>query len=139
MPLFAQTADIVANPALGIMIFTLGGLAGAIFYLPFKKVTNWAWESYWMIYALVGLVIVPWVLAFSMSPNVISVLRGRTDPTIRLLFYVRGDVGHRRADLGSDDPLSRRGPGIGHRLRAVFCRRHDHSPLSSEKLFPACL
>ncbi len=75
MPLFAQTADIVANPALGIMIFTLGGLAGAIFYLPFKKVKNWAWESYWMIYAVVGLVIVPWVLAFSTSPNVISVLK----------------------------------------------------------------
>jgi L-rhamnose-H+ transport protein len=75
MPLFAQTADITANPALGIMIFTLGGLAGAIFYLPFKKVKNWAWESYWMIYAVVGLVIVPWVLAFSMSPNVISVIK----------------------------------------------------------------
>ena len=28
------------NPALGIMIFTLGGLAGAVFYLPFKKVKN---------------------------------------------------------------------------------------------------
>jgi len=25
----------------------LGGLAGAVFYLPFKKVKNWAWESYW--------------------------------------------------------------------------------------------
>ena len=75
MPLFAQTADIVANPALGIMIFTLGGLAGAVFYLPFKKVKNWAWESYWMIYAVAGLVIVPWALAFSTSPNVISVLR----------------------------------------------------------------
>jgi L-rhamnose-H+ transport protein len=75
MPLFAQTADIVANPALGVMIFTLGGLAGAVFYLPFKKVENWAWESYWMIYAVAGLVIVPWVLAFSTSPNVISVLR----------------------------------------------------------------
>ena len=75
MPLFAQTADIVANPALGVMIFTLGGLAGAIFYLPFKKVKNWAWESYWMIYAVVGLVVVPWVLAFSTSPNVISVLK----------------------------------------------------------------
>jgi L-rhamnose-H+ transport protein len=74
MPLFAQTAD-MTNPLLGVMIFTLGGLAGAIFYLPFKKVKNWAWESYWMIYAVVGLVIVPWVLAFCTSPNVISVIK----------------------------------------------------------------
>jgi L-rhamnose-H+ transport protein len=63
------------NPALGIMIFTLGGLAGAIFYMPFKKVTDWAWESYWLIYALFGLLIVPWILAFTMSPNVIEVLK----------------------------------------------------------------
>lgn len=63
------------NPAIGIIIFTLGGLAGAIFYLPFKKVKNWAWESYWLVYALFGLVIVPWVLALTMSPNVISVLK----------------------------------------------------------------
>jgi L-rhamnose-H+ transport protein len=86
MPLFAQTADIVANPALGVMIFTLGGLAGAVFYLPFKKVKNWAWESYWMIYAVVGLVIVPWVLAFSTSPNVISVLRASPPQQVGYCF-----------------------------------------------------
>ena len=63
------------NPALGVAIFALGGLAGAVFYLPFKKVKNWAWESYWMIYAIAGLVIVPWVLAFTTSPNVCSVLK----------------------------------------------------------------
>ena len=63
------------NPALGVIIFTLGGLAGAVFYMPFKKVTKWAWESYWLVYALFGLLIVPWVLAFKTSPNVISVLK----------------------------------------------------------------
>ena len=75
MPLFAQVAETADNPALGVMIFAIGGLAGAVFYLPFKKVKNWTWESYWMIYAVTGLVIVPWVLALSTSPNVISVLR----------------------------------------------------------------
>lgn len=64
-----------ANPAVGIVIFMLGGLAGAIFYMPFKKVTNWAWESYWLVYALFGLLIVPWILAFTMAPNVLDVLR----------------------------------------------------------------
>jgi L-rhamnose-H+ transport protein len=63
------------NPALGVMIFALGGLAGAVFYLPFKRVKNWAWESYWLIYALFGLVIVPWALALSTSPNLLSVLK----------------------------------------------------------------
>ena len=63
-----------ANSALGIIIFVLGGLAGAVFYLPLKKVKNWAWESYWMVYAVVGLVVVPWILALGTSPNVLAVL-----------------------------------------------------------------
>ena len=75
MPLFAQVSDAATNPALGVMIFALGGLAGATFYLPFKKVRNWAWESYWMIYAVFGLIVVPWIVALTMSPNVVSVLR----------------------------------------------------------------
>ncbi|MBI5820736.1 MAG: rhamnose/proton symporter RhaT [Verrucomicrobia bacterium] len=67
-------AEAATNPALGVLIFALGGLAGAVFYLPFKKVKNWAWESYWAVYALAGLVIVPWALAFATSPNVCKVL-----------------------------------------------------------------
>jgi L-rhamnose-H+ transport protein len=68
-------AEASANPALGVMIFALGGLAGAVFYLPFKKVKAWAWESYWLVYAVFGLLIVPWVLALSTSPNVVTVLK----------------------------------------------------------------
>ena len=62
------------NPALGITIFIMGGLAGAVFYLPLKNVKNWAWESYWLFYALFGLLIVPVVLAMIKSPNVFAVL-----------------------------------------------------------------
>jgi L-rhamnose-H+ transport protein len=69
-----MNGEALANPALGIIIFTFGGLAGAVFYLPFKKISKWAWESYWMIYAVVGLLIVPWALALATSPNVFSVL-----------------------------------------------------------------
>jgi len=63
------------NPALGVLIFALGGLAGALFYLPFKRVKNWAWESYWLVYALFGLLIVPLALALTTSPNVFAVLK----------------------------------------------------------------
>jgi hypothetical protein len=75
MPLFAEAANVVANPLLGVLIFMLGGLAGALFYLPFKRVKNWAWESYWMVYALFALIFVPWALAYATSPNVLAVLR----------------------------------------------------------------
>jgi L-rhamnose-H+ transport protein len=60
---------------LGIFIFMLGGLAGAVFYLPFSRVKKWAWESYWFVYALIGLVVVPWALAYFTAPNTLAVLR----------------------------------------------------------------
>lgn len=72
------------DPAVGVLIFVLGGLAGAVFYLPFKKVQNWAWESYWFVYAVVGLVLVPWALAVSTAPNLFSVLREA--PTAELFW-----------------------------------------------------
>lgn len=65
-----------SNPLIGVLLYMLGGLSGACFYLPFKKVKDWAWESYWMVYAIVGLVVVPWVLVFIVSPNVCTVLKG---------------------------------------------------------------
>jgi len=74
------------NAPLGILIFTLGGLAGAVFYLPFKKVKGWAWESYWLIYAVFGLVLVPWILAFVASPNVVSVLRAAPSKELAYCF-----------------------------------------------------
>ncbi|NLX12299.1 MAG: rhamnose/proton symporter RhaT [Phycisphaerales bacterium] len=63
------------NPSLGVAIITMGGLAGAVFYIPFKKVKGWAWESYWMVYAIVGLVVAPWLLTYFTSPNVLGVIR----------------------------------------------------------------
>ena len=63
------------NPAVGMILFTLGGLAGAVFALPFKRVKSWAYESYWLFYAIFGLVIFPWILALSTVPNLMEVLR----------------------------------------------------------------
>src|SRR5512137_2090340 len=73
-----------ANPALGVLIFAIGGLAGAVFYLPFRKVRDWAWESYWLVYAVTGQLVVPLALALATSPNVFAVLR--TAPRGELLY-----------------------------------------------------
>ena len=63
------------NPAMGMILFTLGGLAGAVFALPFKRVKNWAYESYWLFYAIFGLVVFPWILALMTVPNLADVLK----------------------------------------------------------------
>src|SRR5204862_48654 len=36
------------NPSLGVVLHAIGGLASAVFYLPYRKVRHWAWASYWI-------------------------------------------------------------------------------------------
>ena len=116
------------NTQLGVLLCVLGGLAGATFYLPFKGVRRWAWESYWFVYGLVALVLVPWALALTLSPNLFPVLKATRALAAGRVLPVRSNVGCRRAHLGTDDPLSGRGPGPGHRMRPVRERRHAGAP-----------
>ena len=52
------------DAAAGMTIFALGGLAGAVFAMPFRKIKGWAYESYWLVYAVVGLILFPATLTF---------------------------------------------------------------------------
>ena len=55
-------------------LFALGGLAGAVFALPFRKVKGFSYESYWLVYAVFGLVLFPLALAFATVPGLPRVL-----------------------------------------------------------------
>lgn len=59
---------------IGTLICALGGLCGAVFALPFRKVKGWAYESYWLVYAVFGLVLFPWALAYATVPDLFGVL-----------------------------------------------------------------
>jgi len=74
---------------LGVLLHSLGGFASGSFYIPFKKVRNWAWESYWLVNGLVAWVIVPLVIAFLTVPGLFSVLKDAPGSSI-LWSYVFG-------------------------------------------------
>ncbi len=57
------------NTTLGTLLCALGGLAGAVFALPFRGIKDWKYESYWFVYALVGLVVFPALLAQATCPS----------------------------------------------------------------------
>lgn len=63
------------NPALGVCFHWLGGLASASFYVPFRGVKNWAWETYWLVGGFFSWIIVPWLLALTMTRDLVEVLR----------------------------------------------------------------
>jgi len=46
----------------GVVLHALGGFASGSFYLPYKQVRNWAWESYWLAGGLFSWLVAPLVL-----------------------------------------------------------------------------
>lgn len=54
---------------LGVIFHFLGGFASGSFYIPYKKVKGWAWESYWIIGGLFSWLIVPPLAAWITIPN----------------------------------------------------------------------
>ncbi len=72
----------VPNPLLGVFFHWLGGLASASFYVPFRRVKNWAWETYWLVGGFFSWIIVPWILALWMTRDLIHVLREAPVPSL---------------------------------------------------------
>ena len=63
------------NPMLGVFLHAVGGFAAGSFYIPFRGVRKWAWESGWMVNGLFAWVIVPWVVAGLTVPHLLPVLK----------------------------------------------------------------
>jgi L-rhamnose-H+ transport protein len=54
---------------IGILLIAIGSIGSASFYVPFKKVKVWAWESYWITQGLAAWIICPWVFALLTVPS----------------------------------------------------------------------
>jgi L-rhamnose-H+ transport protein len=63
------------NSALGVFFHWLGGLASASFYVPYRKVKVWSWETYWLAGGVFSWIIAPWVVAFFWTKDLFPVLR----------------------------------------------------------------
>ncbi len=49
-----------ANPVLGVALHALGGLMSATFYVPFRGVRRWSWETYWLVGGVFSWLLAPW-------------------------------------------------------------------------------
>ena len=64
----------IPNPALGVFFHWLGGLASGSFYVPFRGVKHWAWETYWLVGGFFSWIIAPGLLALIMTSDLFVVL-----------------------------------------------------------------
>ncbi len=75
------------NPVLGVFFHWLGGLASGSFYVPFRRVRNWSWETYWLVGGVFSWIIVPWLLATTMTDDLFGVLRSQSWPTLGWTYF----------------------------------------------------
>jgi len=71
---------------LGVIFHFIGGFASGSFYIPFKKVKGWHWESYWIIGGFFSWLIVPPLAAFLTIPHFMEIIQGTGGKILGLTF-----------------------------------------------------
>ncbi|SDL43149.1 L-rhamnose/proton symporter RhaT [Pedobacter antarcticus] len=74
---------------LGVLFHFIGGFASGSFYIPFKKVKGWAWESYWIVGGIFSWLIIPPLAAYMTIPD-FSAIISHTSGNILLFTYLFG-------------------------------------------------
>src|SRR5450756_734466 len=74
------------NPLLGVVFHWLGGLASGSFYVPYKGVKKWSWETYWLVGGFFSWIIMPWLLASFMTNDLLGVLKQQSFDTLKWTY-----------------------------------------------------
>jgi L-rhamnose-H+ transport protein len=75
------------NPFLGVLFHWLGGLASGSFYVPYKGVKKWSWETYWLVGGFFSWIICPWVLSTLLTNDVVGVLKQQSFTTLWWTYF----------------------------------------------------
>ncbi|MBS1524256.1 MAG: L-rhamnose/proton symporter RhaT [Bacteroidetes bacterium] len=73
----------------GIIYHFIGGFASGSFYIPYKQVRGWSWESFWIIGGLFSWLIVPPLAAWLTIPNFAAII-SETNGGILFWTYLFG-------------------------------------------------
>lgn len=76
-----------ANPLLGVLLHWLGGLASASFYVTYRRVRAWSWETYWLAGGVMSWLVAPWLLAALLTRDLLSVLHGAPSSAIFWTYF----------------------------------------------------
>jgi L-rhamnose-H+ transport protein len=104
---------------LGVIFHFIGGFASGSFYVPFKQVKGWSWESYWIIGGLFSWLIVPPLAAWLTLPGFASIISNTSSDVIfyTILFGVLWGIGGLTYGLG----VRYLGMSLGNSVVLGFC------------------
>lgn len=58
----------------GLLLHAIGGLAAGSFYIPFKLIKKWSWETSWLVLGVAAWIVAPMLMAWLTIPNLFEVL-----------------------------------------------------------------
>ena len=59
---------------IGVIFHFIGGFASGSFYMPYKKVKGWNWESFWIVGGFFSWLIVPPIAAYLTIPGFAEII-----------------------------------------------------------------
>jgi L-rhamnose-H+ transport protein len=72
---------------LGVIFHFIGGFASGSFYIPYKKVKGWSWESYWIIGGLFSWLIIPPLAAYLTIPHFGDIISSTNGDILKLTYF----------------------------------------------------
>src|SRR5215204_2395497 len=87
---------------LGVLFHFIGGFASGSFYIPYKKVKGWHWESYWIVGGLFSWLIMPPLAAWLTIPGFTEIIKETSVSTLAFtyMFGVLWGIGGLTYGLG---------------------------------------
>ena len=58
---------------IGLLLVLSGGVLNGSFAVPMKRTSVWRWENIWLVYSVIGMVILPWIWALITIPHLTQV------------------------------------------------------------------
>jgi L-rhamnose-H+ transport protein len=73
---------------LGVIFHFIGGFASGSFYMPYKKVKGWSWESFWIVGGLFSWLIVPPLAAYLTIPGFMDIIKASSSGVLGTTFLM---------------------------------------------------
>jgi len=104
---------------LGVIFHFIGGFASGSFYIPFRKVKGWSWESYWIVGGIFSWLIVPPLAAWLTLPGFSDIISATSSDVIlwTIVFGVLWGIGGLTYGLG----VRYLGMSLGNSVVLGFC------------------
>ena len=77
----------MSNPLIGVIYHWLGGLASASFYIPYRGVKKWSWETYWLVGGFFSWIIAPLTLASLLVPELWASIAATPGTTLFWAYF----------------------------------------------------